>query len=318
MRRLVLLAGILSLSTLFAATGAAEAAEITLKPRWNVGDVCDLRITKSIEDKKGAKIVREGKVSSVVRLTVREADTDGYLLEWRTLKVQGGTDAPAAEVKAVERVAQKLVMLIEVDVVGGLRGLRNLEQLRAEMEPAIRTLAPPGEAADAAETVRRLFADEALATRMFLKDVQTLFAPLGITLRPGSPINVSTTVPNPLNGPPLPFRGTIALESFDPPTRRATVATVSSLDPDKAPTALRETLKQLMTGPLAYGPGERVPDWSLSMDERAEHVMDSTTGWPVRIRHRRIIGSDDRRRMEGLWIEATVRPAGSGATATVR
>jgi hypothetical protein len=167
-----------------------------------------------------------------------------------------------------------------------------------------------------------MLADDPTATKLLLKDPALLFAPLGMTYRGGDSLSLDTEIGNPLGGPPLPVRGSIRMASYNGSASVATIETLMSLDPEKSPAAVRETFTRLMSGPLAPAPGEAMPEIKLTMQDRAEHVVDVTTGWPSKVRHRRIIRTGDRQRMDGLWMDATVRPGaavgGSGATAGAR
>ncbi len=297
---------------------AAAGEKVHLSPRWKVGDVYDIQVKRSGLHKKAGRVVKSGKVTANVKAIAREATPRGFVIEWRTmgLDVEKSTGGGAEALAAASKLAQKFTLLIELDSDGTPTGLRNLPQLRAQAGEVARLLTPAGaserERAEAVSALQQALASDANANAIFLKDPILFFAPMGLQMRVGESMPIDADLPNPLGGPAFAATGAIVLESYDASSGRATFASQLRFNPERTSVVVRDMARKLLPpGPIDEGEEplyERAArEFNLEVDDRAEHIVDVSTGWPASVRHRRLVTAGGDERMDGLWFTSKKR-----------
>jgi hypothetical protein len=302
------------------AAGASEDVVVHLLPRWKAGDVCDLEITRTFEERRHDRVT-SARWTTRVRLVVRQAGADGYVLQWRFLGQDGPPSAfPTQATDALKWIAQPIEFEARLDARGHVTALLQPAIARARLGETVRTESAklPPKTRDAVLALFRgaSFGDEAV-DRLLTGDLRTLTIPLGQRFRVGRVFRYTDKVPSPTGEGTVDARGEISLTKFDRAAGAAGAATINANMTADAEFA-RAKLKRGFRQPLTETQAAAVRDVEISVGNRVEHVIDVATGWPVRLRKRDVVQLGEIRDLEGIQVTATLKPATSPAAADAR
>ncbi len=116
------------------------------------------------------------------------------------------------------------------------------------------------------------------------------------------PTEYEDQLPNPFGGEPFPSRATFSLKEAERKAGRAIIEWTQKLDPEKSTPIIEKTLQD-----MAARLGRRLPDGelreSISMEDKAEFVVDLSSGWLDRMTHTRTVKSGEVVQEDNLTIE---------------
>jgi hypothetical protein len=302
---------------------AARAADdvVHLSPRWKAGDACDLQISRTFEERRHGGVT-SGRWTMRVRLIVRQAGTDGYVVKWRFLGQDGPPSAYPTDAKdALKWLAQPVEFEARLDAKGRVTALLEPAAARARLEQAVRTESAklPAKTRDAVLALLggESFGDQAV-DRLLTGELRNFTIPLGQRFRVGRVFRYSDKLPSPLGrGGTVEARGEISLTKFDRAAGAAGAATVNA-DMTADAESVRAVLKRGFGQALTEAEAAAVRDVDVTVSNRIEHVVDVATGWPLRLRKRDLVQLGEVRDLEGIQVTATLKPATSPAAVDAR
>ena len=279
-----------SLVATTAARSADKPAVVDAKISWKVGETRTYERVKGRRKLEKGKVVSNGSGRSRLEVKVLEAGEKGYLVQWALSGTKVDDPVAAADPLAIQfsRLIDSLKIKIELDENGAVVGVRNWEELKATSEKMISTMTDPklvkGMDKATAEKLRAavgsMFSTKERIEQAFTQEPQIFFVAIGRSYDQADPIEFEQELPNPLNGAPtIPYRGRIALESYDAKAGRAKISVTKTVDPEEARRVLLKTLKEM---------GDKLgrkdePDvkslGAFDVDDRGEFVIDIKSGW---------------------------------------
>lgn len=260
MRALVLVAALLA-----AAPAVAEPVDLPV----NVADGASWTITTlrvRTTDQEGAPT--EIRSESRSRATFR-ADREGGRL---ILTPMDG--ASSADLGTGLR-AEGLDFPLEFDVDEAMTPtrMRNWPQLRDAVLAFFVKQSSEGRFADPVKEMYRRMTPED-APNLFTPHLALLGLGQGLALEVGQPHTYEGEVPNPLGGPSIKSRGSLAIQAHDPKAGRASVVWTQTLDPASLAASLREIGKTMQAG--------AADDLNVAREERCRFEIDVPTGLAIR------------------------------------
>lgn len=301
-----LLIATLSFITLFAVDWAAAqgppaqvtpAQGIVINPRYQPGQKLSLQLEIQSDDARDNS--QRKTYHTPISLRVVRKSTTGTQLEWQAgVATKEGGAAPADPIfEMAEKIFADLRLQVQLDPTGQYLGLRNESELKAKIQEFVTLLAPQATAkiADAATRQRNAEAiTKALTPETLLsaarKEIDLFFGLSGLRLEAGKTTRIKSALLNPF-GPTGTLDGEMEITPGPPNavTGETRVAFAKKYDP---------TLSYDSAGKSASAD----PSQQMSLDDKGEFVMDSTTWQVKQVRHVRTI----RRNKEAVRTETTV------------
>jgi hypothetical protein len=188
-------------------------------------------------------------------------------------------------------------------------------RLAASLDQPMPLLAPASAPAPLASfiraAVRPYFDSEAYITQALLKEPTILMGAMGRDFRVAEPLMVPGRVPSPLGTGEIPTLGRFAVRAVDTARSQAELGWLMAVDRSRLTAQIAAELG-LLRAPLAElarhtalpGAGERAGQAlaaaasQLDFDDSGDFVIDSTSAWPVQVRHRRRIVSGETSRFD--------------------
>lgn len=279
-------------STPLPRASAQEASAIALAPAqtWSAGTRFGIEIEKlsEIVDEGGRKSSRGSQ--SRLDVEVLSATTDGLTYRWTW-----GATRPTGAVKQADALTQR--------VLGVTQGLSYDVRARADGTPiafadvdaahksfdalvaALRKdVAASGENASdlgaALDAAVQALQGAAFETAL-LREPARFFAPNGLKLEAGKPLESESTLANPLDGAAVPCKSRWTLVAHDAATHTAKLEWLESADPAVATRLTREAIKQKMSTEkrrqIDDEGDERLPSFA-QLEERAKFQFDTQRG----------------------------------------
>ncbi len=277
-------------------TDDGKPGEVSIMPRWKVGErqrYERVKTRRKTQGKMSAKASGRGPID----VSVVEAGEKGYLVRWRIGETTDDNPRAAADplTQAMNRLTVGLEVDLEIDNEATITGVRNWAEMKSSGQKIAETLIQAQQAAgtDAKtlgavrSTVEGLFATKERVEQLFAKEPQLFFVPIGRTYPGvGKAVEYDDQLPNPLGGPPFPCTGKFTLTSYDADKGRAEVSWTQTVDPKEAARIMLETLKAIAqrSGRIPPGADELK---ALTVEDRAEFVIDTRTGWVETLTHTR-------------------------------
>jgi hypothetical protein len=260
---------------------------IEIYPCWKAGERHSLEIVKTREKQVNGKVTSTSTARVDVKVSVIQADEDGYVLEWTygETKFDDPDQANNPLVRSVSKIMQGLVIELQMDAFGPIIGVPNWEEVQKKAEVAMKTVTNELKGVmDQAlidtiiNQVSMTYSSEENIMNFLLTEPQLLVFPLGWQYTMSEPIFYEDLLPNPMGGDPIPSEAYILLKDFDIVTGDAKIEWKQSLDPEKTQEMVLETMKK-----MAAQTGKTAPDAKdipeLTRNDSAEFTVNANTGW---------------------------------------
>ncbi|MBX3414221.1 MAG: hypothetical protein KF708_16155 [Pirellulales bacterium] len=281
---------------------SASAAEptIQLRPDWQPGITQRIESTTSREREFNGEIGPKRTIHETIDCQIVSADSLGFVVDWKLVdgRVEGDARDPVTE--ALVNLWRGQSVVVEMGRDGTPRRLKNYEDLKHRLEFAVEAIVAQlrrqgGDKASTAAIGRKLlatFATERVATTALTRDLVLYFALLEKPLREDTPLELATTLANPLGDDPIPGLSTLAVTSLDPPNQQATITWTKSPDPDSSAQVLLGVAQQ-----LARRLDRETPLGSeqskLELQDTTTFVVDTGTGWVQSLKQTRELRFED-------------------------
>lgn len=293
-----------------ARSGAADT--FTLVPALAPGQV--LRYRQDLE------LVRNGVIGhrsrSTVTLEIDARFDGGWLARWTS---SGGELIEADPrvrplLEAMQAVWDGIAIDLFLDEGGRVVGLADPAAVRALGETSLdRLLAVL--AADAARApmvhplravMQQMLADDGVLAKSLLKEPAILLGAMGNDYRVGEPLEVRTRIPSPMGSGEIPTFGRYQVRGISSRDARADIGWLMVIDRKSAARTVGAEIGDVVRRTQASMPapsGERPePNGesiaadalaSLDFDDRGDFIVDTSTAWPVSVRHVRRVSADE-------------------------
>lgn len=190
MRRFLLL---IVLACSFVAGSYAQGPRVVvLDPKFKVGDVLRLELTKEKTSIEGESKPVKGAGRSTLSIRVEEISQSGAVVSLTygdAVEFFGAADAGAASKEYAEelmRIFTQTPTLVQLDESYVPIAIRNMDQLRAQVATMLDSMEKRGVLKEPArEAVRKLFLDDTMITQMMLRHVQPVFELMGASVTLG-------------------------------------------------------------------------------------------------------------------------------------
>jgi hypothetical protein len=296
---------------LLLAFAPAARATITLPVPWQQGMTLRYHST-SVTDKtrkiQAGQVHTRVQIQDVTELKILEANQQGYVQSWRSLKPEVATIGDGDQVMAERRMATALVKRFEnlplearLDAHGNYVGLRNWQALGAAMREVMLPVMLDQASArkdlkhvDPAELRKRL--EPALAR---MTSQSALDAALGRqvaifnyfiapSLTPHKLVTYTDNIPSPWSSDIIPSKGSFEMTAVDEAAGTVTVHWKQGIDPARGKEVAWKMVESI-TGlkPVDLDPG-KMPT-GLELVDEATVVIERATGIPRSIEHKRHI-----------------------------
>ncbi len=291
-RKIGIIAVVAALGCAWASLGLTteeeKKGEVAIVPRWKVGEHRRYERVKSRQKTLGdesVKAIGRGPID----LTVIEAGEKGFLVRWKIgpIKADDSEEAADPRTRAMSQLVEGMEIDLELDDAAAVTGIRNWIEVKAAaskiadliFQPKANDEADKKAKAAARSSFDAIFANKATITQIFTKEPTSFFMPIGgVFPGVGTSLEYEDRLPNPLGGPPFPSRARFTLASYNRSTGRALVSWTQTLDPNASARILHETMQG-----VAKRTGKKLPAIDefqpLSIEDRAQFVIDTRTGW---------------------------------------
>jgi hypothetical protein len=284
---------------------APDPAAISLPVPWQAGMVLRYRST-SVTDKTRGQLHTRIQIQDVSELKILEANAQGYVQSWRSLKPEVATTGDGDQVVAEKKMATALVKRFEnlpleaqLDAQGNYTGLRNWEALGAAMREVM--LPVMLEQASARKDLKKVDPEllrkrlEPALARMTSQGA--LDAALGRqvaiynyfiapSLVPHKIVTYNDDIPSPWSADIIPSKGNFELTAVDEKAGTVTVHWKQGIDPARGLDVAWKMVESI-TGMKKGDYDFRKMPTGLELSDEATVVLERATGIPLRIEHKR-------------------------------
>lgn len=277
-----------------------QTYSIEVLPRWKKGETVRLEITRARVKSADGKSTITGKTHTDFTIEVLSANDDGYLVGWTAgeTKFDFPSQAEHSFLGQVVNLMNGRQIILEIDLHGSIRGVRNWKELKTVALKSLDVLATTEdlqkEKPDKAPiSSLRAQWESMLGTKeqveeLCTREARVYFMVLGREYTHNNPYEYEDMLPNPLGGDAFPTHARMALKTFDKQAGRAVITWSQTADPKQVARILESMIKE-MSARLGKKPlNEEFPE-SISMQDNAEIVVDVATGWVKRLAHARSV-----------------------------
>ncbi len=249
-------------------TLVVSAQEITILPNLRAGDQFRLEIVRVRETSTRPDSNARG--VTPVDVTIVEASSDGYLLEW--VPGESEVDNPAVRDNPILQAAQKALAGLRLAVIlgpdGGYLGIQNETEVTQKLETMLEMILtglesqiPDAEQLKMVQAaVRQVMSPSALLSSA-TQEITLYFDLNGIQIAPGETIEAQIYKPMPVVGGSLPATYRLTLDSVNETTAYlSSNMTFAEVDP----LALAQQIAQATSVPIPEGEMEELPPWEMA------------------------------------------------------
>lgn len=272
------------------AVGADNRTEVI--PHWVKGATARYVVTKTrVRGKEGAEALNATSRTDLL-IEVLDKTTEGYLVAWTygetTFLDPGQQRNPLVNELGNLIKGQRIVF--DMDKFAVIKGVRNWEELQVARTKAIdatmKVLAAARVDQTDIERVRAqtvaMFSTREQAERVYLREAHVFFMAHGATLSLTKPLEYEDSLQSPFGGETVPTRARFALKATDLASDEVTITWQQTARPEQLHRGIEETAGVAVT--------ERSPNLKdLKMVDRAEFVLEMSTGWVRSLSHTRRI-----------------------------
>lgn len=278
-----------------------EDALVEVLPIWRVDQKVKYELVKRRVKTKNGFVVLDMTARTDLEIEVLDANKDGYKLGWTFGETKfddpGATKNPV--VKEMSNLLKGQLIILELNTHAVVVGIENWEVLHNATDKMVATasklLEEKGMDKAAIANIRRqitsMFSTKEQITQMCTREAQIMFMAVGVELDPSEPLVFSDLLPNPFGGESFPTRAEFALKEVNPAADQTTITWRQQFLPEESRRIMEASLEE-----MAKRTGKPVPDGQkllgFSVEDKAEFVFKSSTGWLDHASHKRstIIG----------------------------
>jgi hypothetical protein len=282
-------------------------------PHWKKGDSFDLTITRAREKSVNGQSTVSGATRTHFTIEVLRADDKGYLVGWTAGETTFEDPVPSESfLRQVVGLMKGMQIVLQLDERGTIRGVQNWKELRSEtlkVMDALLAKTPESQKGKTDQTLmsnlrtqwETMFATKEQVEQLCTRDARIYFMALGRMYVLNEPYEYTDLLPNPLGGEPFPTRARITLKTFNQQSGQAVLSWNQATDPKQTARILESMIKD-----LAARRGKKSPEGTfaktISMEDKADIVVDAHTGWVNRLTLTRSVNLGTRTQVDSTSI----------------
>ena len=156
-----------------------------------------------------------------------------------------------------------------------------------------------------------VLADGGYLAQSLLKEPAILLGAMGNDYRVGAPLEVRTRIASPMDSGEIAVLGRYAVRGIAPQGGQADIGWLMVIDRDNAARIVGSEIADVVRRMGAAGAAARMPASApiaaaaladalaaLDFDDRGDFIVDTTTAWPITVRHVRRVSSADGSRVD--------------------
>lgn len=291
---------------------------VEIVPRWKKGDSFALTITRTRKKSVDGHSTLSGKTRAHFTIEVLRADDNGYLVGWTAGDTTFETSLPSETfLRQVVDVMKGKQIVLQIDDHGTIIGVQNWKELQSETLKAMDVLlakTPDSHNGNTEQTLlsnlraqwATMFATKEQVEQLCTRDARIYLVALGRRYVLNEPHEYNDLLPNPIGGDPFPTRTRIILNAFDQQSGQAMLSWNRTTDSKRAAHILESKIKD-----LAARRGKKSPEEGfakpLSMEDKADIVVDVRTGWVDRLTLTRSVNLGARSQTDTTTIVRSVK-----------
>lgn len=275
----------------------ASSPIVSAVPRWSKGDKLALTEEHSSTREEDGLPKPAMAASAPLDLEVLEVGPKGYVVRWMAGRPEIETNA-AGRQPFLERLTEMTAGVgieLVLDTVGTPTGVRNATEVREKMEKLAEVLREELTRTGASASMidgllgqlRRTYTTEQAILDHVAKSASVYFLPLGWRFRHGESVEYEAEIPSPAGTAPLPSHGVLALDSYDQATGLARVTWTQRIDRERAGEAIRALVGSMLGKSESADVTAAIG--AVDIEDRAEYVIDTRTGWVLDMSHERSV-----------------------------
>jgi hypothetical protein len=289
----------LLLSLVFTAS-ANETIKVGVK--WSNKDAWVVKLEKKMIRTRGKEIVRESYTTSLIDISVIKKIDSTYQLSWTARDTKFGLNS--ASLKRVNELAEFFdgkAYLLSLNSESGEITLDNWKEIQSIAFKSLDVMDKQSQLANKQEKSTRrkiaaqIFDSQQKIEELFLKDVTTYFASVGLELTIGNETTFNTTLPSPFIPEGLPAKTTITLSK--PDSRTYVVKMKAAFDEENMASAVKNffdrTRDRKNLPPVSI---EAIK--ALLITDEMESQVDIETGTPQKVSLKREVSVEDTKTIE--------------------
>lgn len=286
---------------------------VEILPHWKKGDSFELTITRVREKSVDGQSTFSGKTRTHFTIEVLRTDNKGYFIGWTAGDTTFESSLPSDTfLRQIVGVMKGKQIVLQVDERGTITGVQNWKELRSETLKAMDALlakTPDSHKGGTDQTSlsnlraqwETMFATKEQVEQLYTRDAKIYFMALGRRYVLNEPHEYNDLLPNPIGGDPFPTRARITLKAFDQQSGQAVLSWNQKTDPKQIARFLESIIKD-----LAVRRGKKSPDGefakTLSMEDKADIVVDVSTGWTNKLTLTRSVNLGTRTQVDSTLI----------------
>lgn len=291
---------------------------VEILPHWKQGDSFDVIMTRARNKSVDGQSSLSGKTHTRVTIDVLSADDKGYLVGWTAGETTFEDPAPSESfLRQVVGLMKGMQIVLQLDERGTIRGVQNWKELRNEtlkVMDALLAKTPDSQKGSADQTLmsnlraqwETMFTTKEQVEQLCTRDARVYFMVLGRKYVLNEPYEYNDLLPNPLGGDPFPTRARSILKTFDKRSGQAVLSWNQTTDPEQAARILESMIKDLAARRGKKSPEEAFAK-TISMEDKADIVVDVRTGWVNRLTLTRSVNLGTRTQTDTTTIVKSVK-----------
>ena len=273
---------------------------VELPAEWNVGEKFRIELIRSRVRSEDGKLKSGAQSRTIVDFEVVGLHETGYIFQWTHGPVEltevMGTDAEVPEnaLKRLSEMCEGLKLRMKTDARGWVEEVENLEEVQeymgkvvAELSQLMRGKDAPKERADEFRKLMQTMMAPAGLQVVVLKAPQLFHSCSGCAFALHDTQVMDAVLPNPLGGSPIPSKLTLEMVGIRPGEGVIEVEIKQSFDPEKIKDVVDEILERMASTIGRKGLEADLP--VIDLKDSGRQFIDMSTGWPVSIRHERVL-----------------------------
>ena len=282
---------ILAASLALPAVGTADGKPLKIVARWQQGEKRVYVRAKSRTRTRDGKI-QTGGARTDVTIEVSKVGKTGIVLSWTYGKTipNDPTIVPTPDLKRALDLSTDVRIRLKLDPEGTLEGIENTKELKtrgAKIVDAILDLRK-GLTAEQRDRLRQqlreVMLSDAAIQQVWGNEPQLFLNAHGLELSLAKPIRRKVTLPLPIGGGAVAANLEVKLKSLDRKNHTAVITMKQEIDPMEGARMVNQLLKKVAGKELPVRDSLK----HLRISDSTEIVIDTNSGWPIRVEHTRI------------------------------
>ena len=264
-----------------------QSQPVSWSPQWNVGDTYSVELVKDVTHTHKDKTTTY-KSCTPINITVLEKNSASYTINWIRGKsdIRGVPQYPIT--LGLENISEGILMEVVTDISGVPQDLKNIDDVCRKIKIAAdkleKSLTNNSHPELSDTTVRLLlekFKNNDAIKQHLLYELRQFFYYSSGNHIIGKAEKGTGTLPNPLQGPPLPCWYSTTLKQHGESAQYVSMETQLVVDKEKASEIIFKTINKSSQTKKSLPEDQALP--LIDISETTSCLIDTTKGWPIKL-----------------------------------